>query len=360
MQLHVAGTLELFENHLVHLRACLGQSRGNDGEATAVLDVTGGTEEAFGLVQGVGIDTTREHLARCRRYRVVGSCQTGDGVEQYHYVVTALDHTFGLLQHNAGHLHVTLGRLVEGRRNNLGLYAAGHVGYLLGTFVDQEDNHVHLGVILRDGIGYIFQQYGFTGFRGSHNQTALSFADGREHIDYTGRQVAIFAAGQVEFLVGEERRQVVERNPVTHIFGGAAVDFLDLYQREIFFSLLGRTDRALDHVARLQTEEFDLRLRYIHVVGRREVVVVRRTQETIAVGHHLEYTYAGEDTVEIVGLLYRFRLGSRLLRLVLTVVILIVGVVPVLRDKGTLSAGDEALLFAMREEGLQGRRLQRR
>lgn len=58
LQLHIARTLELFEYHLVHLRTRVGQRRGQNGETTAVFDVASGTEEAFRLLQGIGIDTT--------------------------------------------------------------------------------------------------------------------------------------------------------------------------------------------------------------------------------------------------------------------------------------------------------------
>src|SRR4249919_1176259 len=40
--LGVAGALELLEDHLVHLRAGLDQSRCDDGERSATLDVAGG------------------------------------------------------------------------------------------------------------------------------------------------------------------------------------------------------------------------------------------------------------------------------------------------------------------------------
>ena len=42
----VAGTLELFENHVVHAASRINQRRGNDGERAALFDVAGGAEEA--------------------------------------------------------------------------------------------------------------------------------------------------------------------------------------------------------------------------------------------------------------------------------------------------------------------------
>ena len=49
LQLHVSGSLELLEDDFVHLAAGVNQCGGDDGEASAVLNVTGGSEEALGL-----------------------------------------------------------------------------------------------------------------------------------------------------------------------------------------------------------------------------------------------------------------------------------------------------------------------
>ena len=59
----VAGTLELLEYHIVHLGAGLGERGRQDGERTASLDVAGGTEEALGLLKGVGVHTSGQNLA---------------------------------------------------------------------------------------------------------------------------------------------------------------------------------------------------------------------------------------------------------------------------------------------------------
>ena len=57
LQFHVAGAFKLFEYHIVHLGACFGEGSGDDGERTAPFYIAGCTEEAFGFLQGVGLDT---------------------------------------------------------------------------------------------------------------------------------------------------------------------------------------------------------------------------------------------------------------------------------------------------------------
>ena len=114
LDLGVTCTLELFEDHLVHLRTGIHKCCSDDGQRTAAFDVTGSTEEALRLLQGVGVDTTGKHLTAGGRNGVIGTSQTGDGVEEDDHIVTALDHTLSLLQYDAGNLHMSVGGLVEG------------------------------------------------------------------------------------------------------------------------------------------------------------------------------------------------------------------------------------------------------
>src|SRR5690606_728761 len=92
-----------------------------DGERATVLDVARGTEEALRRVQGGGVDTTGEDAARGGRGQVVGTAQTGDGVEQHDHVVTQLHQPLGALDGQLGDRGVVLGRAVEGRGDDLAL-----------------------------------------------------------------------------------------------------------------------------------------------------------------------------------------------------------------------------------------------
>ena len=63
LEFHVASALEFLKDHFVHLRTGFGKCGGDDGEATAILNVTRSTEEAFWALECVGIHTTRKNLA---------------------------------------------------------------------------------------------------------------------------------------------------------------------------------------------------------------------------------------------------------------------------------------------------------
>ena len=77
-QFHVARTLELFEDHLVHLRAGLNKSRGDDGQRSALAQVTCATKELLRRVERRGVNTTGEDSTRGRSGEVVGTGKPGD------------------------------------------------------------------------------------------------------------------------------------------------------------------------------------------------------------------------------------------------------------------------------------------
>ena len=97
---------------------------------------------------------------------------------------------------------------------------------------------------------------------------------------------------QLQPLLRIQRRQVVEQNFVTGFVGRFKVDRFDLHQREIFFALMRRTYLAADGVAGFQVELANLRRRDINVVRSRQVVVIGRAQESVAVRQNLQNTFS--------------------------------------------------------------------
>ena len=76
VQFHVAGALELLEDHFVHAAAGVDEGGGQDRQAAAFLGLAGGAEEALRLLHGVGVETAGEELAARGRLGVVGAGQT--------------------------------------------------------------------------------------------------------------------------------------------------------------------------------------------------------------------------------------------------------------------------------------------
>ena len=233
-QLHVAGALELLEDDLVHLGAGLHQRGGQDRQRTALLDVPGRAEELLGRVQRTGVDTTGHDAARRRRGQVVGPGQAGDAVEDDHDVATHLHQTLGPLDRQLGHLGVLLGRPVEGRRDDLALDGAAHVGDLFGPLVHQQHHEVHVGVVRLDGVGDLLHDRRLAGLGRRDDHAALPLADRREQVHDPRRQVVLVARHlEVQPRVGEQRREVLELGPVLRRLGVEARHRVDAQQRRV-------------------------------------------------------------------------------------------------------------------------------
>ena len=219
-------------------------------------------------------------------------------VEQDDDVAAVLDQALGLLDDHVGHLHVPVGRLVEGGGDHLGLDVFLHVGDFLRPLVDQQHDQHHLRIVLPDGVGQLLHQDRLAGLRRRHDQAALALADRREQVDHAHREVAGLAL-EDQPLVGVARLEVVEGDPVLGLLGLLVVDALDLEEGEVALTLLGRAHLAHDGVAGAQVEALDLAGRDVDVVGTVEVVPVLAAQEAVALGQDLEHPLAPDDGVGV-------------------------------------------------------------
>ena len=291
MDLGVAGALEFLVDDVVHAAAGVDQGGGNDGQRAAFLDVAGRTEEALGLLQGVGIDATGQHLAGGRHDGVVGAGEAGQRVEQDDHVALVFDQALGLLDDHLGNLDVARRGLVEGRGDHLALDRALHLGDFLRPLVDQQHDHHDVGVVAGDRMGDVLQHHGLAALRAGHQHAALPLADRCDHVDHarSGVFLAPDVALELQALRRMERREVLEHDLVFRGLGRMEVDLVELDQREIALAVLRRADLAFDGVAGVQIETADLGRRDVDVVGACEVADVGRPQEAEAVGQYLEH-----------------------------------------------------------------------
>src|SRR5208337_4587206 len=299
---HVAGALELFEDDFVHAGAGVDEGGCDDGERAAFLDVAGRAEEALGPLQSVGVNAAREDFAGGRNDGVVGARQAGDGVEQNDDVALVLDEALGLLDDHFGHLHVARGGLVESRTDDFALHRALHVGDFLGAFVNKQNNQHDLWMVRCHRIGDGLQQHGFAGAGRSDNETALALADRREQVHHAAAD-ALAHCLHLDALLRIERREVVKENLVARLLGRLEVDGFDLDEREILLALMGRAHVAADRITGLEIELANLRGRHVNVVRSGQIVVVRGTEEAVAVGEDFKDAFS-----EDVAFLFALRL----------------------------------------------------
>ena len=303
VDLHVAGALELFVNHVIHLRAGVDQGGGEDGQRAALLDVARRAEEALGPLQGIGVHAAGQHLAGGRHDGVVGAGETGDGVEQDDDILFVLDQALGLLDHHLRDLHVPAGRFVEGGADDLAAHRALHLGDFFRALVDKQHDQVDIGVIGGKRVSDVLQHHGLAGLGRRDDQAALSLADRRDQVNHARGQV--FAGGIVAFeaeaLLRMERGEVLEQDLVLGLFRVLEIDFVDLEQGEVAFAFLRRADRAAHGVAGAQVETADLRGADVDVVRAGEVRGIGGAQKAEAVLQDLHHAFA-HDVFTLLGL----------------------------------------------------------
>ena len=96
-------------------------------------------EEAFRLVQCVGIDSAGKDLSGVGLDGVVGAGQTRNRIQQNHRIAFVLDHPLGFFDDHFGDLDVPFWRLVKGRTNDFGAFATAlHVGDFFRPFINQQ------------------------------------------------------------------------------------------------------------------------------------------------------------------------------------------------------------------------------
>ena len=207
---HVARTLELFEDDLVHTRAGLDKGRRHDGQGAALFDISCRAEKSLWFMQGRGIDSARKDLARGRHDGVVCAREPRDAIKENYHVFFVFDEPLGFFYNHLGDLYVALRRFVEGRAYDLAANRALHIRDLFGPLVYEEHKEHHFGVVRCDGVGYGLEYYGLTGPRRGYDKPSLPLSDGSEEVHDPHREVAVGFDFEVQPLFGVERGEVVK------------------------------------------------------------------------------------------------------------------------------------------------------
>ena len=180
--------------------------------------VTRGRENFSRNFHGAGIDTAA-HGASATAHRIIKSARrAGDGIEQNENVLARFDQTFGALDRQLGDTSVALNVAVVGAGDDLGFrMRALEVGHFLRPFVHQQDDQLHLRMILHHCIGNVMQKSRFSGAGRRDDEPALSHSERGHQIHDPGR-IAIRDRFEFDPLVRIDRGQFFER-PEALIFG---------------------------------------------------------------------------------------------------------------------------------------------
>ena len=162
---------------------------------------------------------------------------------------------------------MVLGRLVEGRGDDLALDRAAHVGDFLRALADERDHEQDLGVVGADAVGDLLEEHRLARLRRRDDQRALALAERVDEVDQALREV-LRVSLEVDQLNRVDWRQGVEVRSALGRLGIDAVDRLDPDQAPVLLAVLGLADDATDTVAGAQAETADLRGRDVDVVRR--------------------------------------------------------------------------------------------
>ncbi len=94
---------------------------------------------------------------------------------------------------------------------------------------------------------------------------------------------------------------MLEIHPVTYKLRCAAIDTLHAGQGEILLTFFGRTYGSLHHIAALERVLLKLLLADEHIVGRRHIVIVAGTEETVAFRHYLQHAGGLYEVSKVIG-----------------------------------------------------------
>ena len=188
-----------------------------------------------------------------------------------------------------------LGKFIESRVNDFYIISVDcflNIGNFLGTLIDQQDQHMHLGITAQNRFSHFLQQRRLTCLGRGYDHTTLSLTNGTHQIHNSHGNAA---AGSLHFdpLIGEDRSHIFKCHSLGGFFYGISVNALDKQKRTELL-LLGLDPLVtLQNIAGLQSETTDLTGCHIDIILTGHIILA--TDKSVTVRHYLQDT-AGFNT----------------------------------------------------------------
>jgi len=132
---------------------------------------------------------------------------------------------------------VLFSRTVERRSDDLPFDRASHVRDLFWTFVNEEHDEMHFGVVRLDRVRDLLHDRRLARLWRRHDETTLALADRRDKVhDARGEVVRIVSGLKTQLRIGEQRREVFELGPALRLFGIMSRDRVNADQRGILLA----------------------------------------------------------------------------------------------------------------------------
>ena len=253
------------------------------------------------MLQGVGVDTTGQDLARVWYFGIPSARQAGDRIEEDHHFVAIFHHAFGLLDHHFRDLNMAARRFIKRTADDFAIRTLDlpfHFRHFFRPLVDQQHDHIGFRMIVQDGLGQLLQQDRLTRTRRRHDQGSLSHADRGHQVDNT-RAELLGLRRQSEATFGVERCQIVEEYLLCEDVRILTADRFDAEQGEVAFVFFRGANLARDRGTRPQPEPSNLAGRDVDIVGAGEVVIVGTAQEAETIGQDFQRPFAEHQAVHL-------------------------------------------------------------
>jgi hypothetical protein len=142
-------------------------------------------------------------------------------------------------------------------------------------------------MICGDRVRDFLKKDGFSRFRRRDDQGALAFAYRTEKVN-NPRRYFLCLCFEIEPLVRVEGGEILEGDAILSDCGFVEIDLLDAEHREEALAFFGTSNLAVDRISGLQVEKPYLTGANINIVRTREGGILRRSEETVAVGQYLK------------------------------------------------------------------------
>ena len=150
---------------------------------------------------------------------------------------------------------------------------------------------ITLGMVRSNRLSNVLKDHRLAGPRRSHDQSTLTFSNGRNDIDHPRRQILLCSIFnlEAETLVWIEWCEIIKVNFVPNFFRVFEINKIHLQQRKVALAFLRTSNKSLDGVTGSQPKTTNLRWRYIYIVWSREIIRVWRSKKTKPIRENLDY-----------------------------------------------------------------------
>ena len=248
------------------------------------------------------VKTSGKSSSAWRNDQVIGSCQSGDGIQKDHNILLMFYKAACTLHNHLRYTLMMLRKLIKCRIDNLyirSLYCFLDISNLLWTLVNEKNDQMHVLVILQNGLGNVFEKGGLTCLRRGNDHASLSLSDRTDQI-YNTHGCGSARTFHDQTLIRENGGHVLEIVSLLTFAWMETIDGCHIQKGTEFLTLGLDPDISLDNISGLQIKSPDLGRGNINVILTGKIVLA--SDEAEAIRHNFQNTVGTLTAVQLDGL----------------------------------------------------------